>query len=46
VIQEIVGRGGWSQGQAIALIITGTGKRTAEAVDGTAAPILHVEFTS
>ena len=46
VLQEIVGQGGWSQGHAIALIITGTGKRTAEAVDGTAAPILHVEFTS
>ena len=46
VLQEIVGQAGWSQGRAIALIITGTGKRTAEAVDGTAAPILHVVFTS
>ena len=44
VVQEIVDRPGWSSGGAIAFIITGTGERTAEAFDGTAAPVLHLEF--
>jgi hypothetical protein len=47
VIQEIVGRSGWSSGNSLVVIITGTGKRTAEAVDGNAsgAPVLHFEFS-
>ncbi len=36
VIGEIVGRPGWVPGHALALIITGTGRRTAEAFDGAA----------
>ncbi|HSF14766.1 MAG TPA: Ig-like domain-containing protein, partial [Vicinamibacteria bacterium] len=46
VIQQIVNRSGWVSGNSIAIIITGTGKRTAEAYDGvaTAAPLLHVEY--
>ena len=28
----------------MAIVLTGTGTRTAEAFDGTAAPVLHVEF--
>jgi hypothetical protein len=44
VIQEIVNRLGWSSGNSLVIIITGTGKRTAEAYDGTAAPLLHVEY--
>lgn len=47
VVQEIVDRPGWNSGQALALLITGTGKRTAESQDGDAAgaPRLVVEYT-
>ncbi|MGH7742761.1 MAG: PKD domain-containing protein, partial [Candidatus Eiseniibacteriota bacterium] len=47
-IQEIVGRPGWASGNAMVVIITGTGHRTAWAWDGGAAncPLLHVEYTS
>ena len=46
VIQEVVSRPGWASGNAIAVIATGSGRRTAEAVDGDAAgaPLLHVEY--
>ncbi len=47
VIQEIVGRPGWSSGNSLAVIISGTGERTAESFDGrqsTGAPLLHVEY--
>jgi hypothetical protein len=30
----------------MAIIIRGTGKRTAEAFNGTRAPVLHVEYTT
>ena len=48
VLQEIVGRPGWASGNALALIITGTGHRTAESFEGkvAAAALLHVEFAS
>lgn len=47
VVQEIVNRPGWEPGNALALIIDGTGARIAEAYDGdpAAAPLLHVEYT-
>ncbi len=45
VIQEIVNRPGWTPGNAVALIVTGSGKRVAESYDGTAAPLLHVEYS-
>jgi hypothetical protein len=45
VLQEIVSRPGWTPGHAVAVIITGSGTRTAEAFNGTAAPVLHVEYT-
>ncbi len=47
VIQEIVNRPGWSSGNSLAIIVTGTGSRTAESFDGaaSAAPLLHVEYT-
>lgn len=47
VLQEIVSRPGWTPGNAIALIIRGTGHRTGESYEGDApaAPLLHVEFT-
>jgi subtilisin family serine protease len=48
VIQAIVDRGGWTSGNALALLITGAGHRTAESYEGRAAgaPLLHVEFTT
>jgi hypothetical protein len=47
-LQEIVNRAGWASGNALALIITGTGHRTARAYDGkpTGAPLLHIEYTT
>jgi len=46
IIQEIVDRAGWTDGNAIVIIITGTGKRTAESYNGNpvAAPLLHIEY--
>ena len=46
VIQEIVNRPGWSSGNSLVLIITGTGKRVAEAYEGQSAgaPLLHIEY--
>ncbi len=46
VIQEIVNGPGWSSGNALSIIIDGTGKRVAESYDGvaSAAPRLHIEY--
>ncbi|MDX1516740.1 MAG: hypothetical protein R3288_07865, partial [Woeseiaceae bacterium] len=46
VIQEIVNRPGWASGNALAVIISGSGVRTAESYEGDpgGAPTLHVEF--
>ena len=46
IIQEIVNRPGWNSLSALALIISGTGDRTAESFDGSpsGAPILYVEY--
>ena len=47
VLQEVVNRTGWASGNALVVIITGTGKRTAESYNGdqAGAPLLHVEYT-
>ena len=47
VVQEIVSRSDWRQGNALALIIRGTGERTAESWNGErdAAPRLHLTWT-
>ena len=47
VLQEVVARSGWSSGNALALIITGTGRRVALPYDGSPAdaPLLHVEYS-
>ncbi len=47
IIQEIVNRPGYSQGSAISIIITGSGRRTAEAYEGVAgsAALLTVDYT-
>jgi hypothetical protein len=46
VIQEIVNRSGWTSGNALALIVSGTGKRVAVAFEGEAAgaALLHLEY--
>jgi len=46
VVQEIVSRPGWASGNALVLVITGTGKRVAKSFDGDAAgaPLLHVVY--
>ena len=46
VIQEVVSRPGWQAGQAIVVLIDGTGRRTAESFNGnaSAAPLLHIEY--
>jgi hypothetical protein len=48
VIQEVVDRPGWSSGNALAIIITGTGRRVAESFNGdkAGAPLLHVEYAA
>ena len=47
-IEEVVGRGGWSYGNALVVVLTGTGERTAESYNGDSAgaPLLHVEYTT
>jgi hypothetical protein len=46
VIQEIVNRPGWASGNSLVILISGTGKRVAEAYNGdrAGAPLLHVEY--
>ncbi len=46
ILREIVSRSGWTSGNALVLLISGTGHRTAEAVEGDAAgaPLLHVDL--
>lgn len=44
VVQQIVSRQGWSSGNDLVLIISGTGKRTADSFEGKWPPVLHVEF--
>jgi PKD repeat protein len=48
LIQEVVNRSGWASGNALAIIVTGSGRRTALSRDGNkaSAPLLHVEFTT
>ncbi|MGH3660035.1 MAG: PKD domain-containing protein, partial [Micromonosporaceae bacterium] len=46
LVQAIVSRPGWTQGNALAIQFRGTGRRTADAFEGgaTFAPLLHVEY--
>ena len=46
VIQEIVSQEGWASGNSVAIIVTGSGKRTAEAFDGSRGPMLHIEYST
>jgi len=48
IVQEIVSETGWSSGNAMAFIFTGSGKRVAVSYEGdrTGAPLLYVEYTT
>ncbi len=50
IVQEIVNRGGWSNGNSMAFIINGSGERTAEAYNGDSSksPVLTIvaDFTA
>ncbi|MGH8928577.1 MAG: PKD domain-containing protein, partial [Acidimicrobiia bacterium] len=46
LIQEVVQRPGWAGGNAIALIITGSGTRIANAIEGGFASHLHVVYST
>ncbi|MDX1430301.1 MAG: hypothetical protein R3282_08440, partial [Rhodothermales bacterium] len=47
IVQEIVSRGDWTSGNAMAFFVTGSGERTAESYNGDSngAPLLHIEWT-
>ena len=48
IVQEIVSETDWNSGNAMAFILTGSGKRVAEAYDGdqSGAPQLYIEYTT
>ncbi|MCE7983245.1 MAG: hypothetical protein DYG89_18890 [Caldilinea sp. CFX5] len=48
ILQEVVNRSDWAAGNALALIMSGVGRRTAVAYDGnpSQAPLLHVEYAT
>lgn len=44
IVQELVNRPGWASGNAIVLIITGTGRRVAHTFESGIPAVLHVEY--
>ncbi|MEJ2139173.1 MAG: metallophosphoesterase [Gammaproteobacteria bacterium] len=46
IIQEVIDRPGWSSGNSLSILVTGSGQRTAESYEGnsSAAPLLVVEY--
>ncbi len=48
VLQQVIDRPGWANGNAVVFIITGSGKRVADSFEGgpNNAPVLHVEYGS
>jgi hypothetical protein len=44
VVQQLVSRPGWTNGNAIVLIITGTGRRVAHTFESGVPAVLHVEY--
>ena len=48
IVQEIIDQSGWSSGNAMTFVITGSGSVSASSYDGSSsdAPILHVEYTA
>jgi hypothetical protein len=47
LVQKLVDRPGWSEGNAIAVFFSGSGERAAKSYDGApgGAPLLHVDYT-
>ncbi|MFN8383986.1 MAG: spherulation-specific family 4 protein [Anaerolineales bacterium] len=47
IVQEIINQTNWASGNSMVIIISGTGKRVAEAyeVDPAGAPLLHIEYS-
>jgi len=48
VVQEVVNQSGWTASSNLAIVITGSGRRTAKAYNGSSsqAPLLHIEYTT
>ncbi len=46
LVQEVIDRPGWTPGNALTLLIAGSGRRTAESLEGGFPPTLTVEFAS
>jgi hypothetical protein len=46
VVQEVVNRAGWASGNAMAFVLTGSGRRTAEAFEGGAPAVLQVSYVT
>ena len=44
VVQEVVNRPGWAAGNALTVILTGSGRRAAESLEGGAPPVLRVRY--
>ena len=44
MLQEVVNRPGWASGNALVILASGDGRRTAESFEGGAAPVLHVKY--
>ena len=44
VVQEVVNRPGWAAGNALTVILTGSGRRAAESFEGGAPPVLRVKY--
>lgn len=46
VVQEVISRGTWTSGNALTILVNGTGKRVAESYNGSPddASLLHVEY--
>jgi hypothetical protein len=46
IVQELVLRPGWTNGNAMAFIVTGTGQRVADSLEGSFATVLHVVYST
>ncbi|ABE52855.1 LamG-like jellyroll fold domain-containing protein [Methanococcoides burtonii] len=47
VVQEVIGRPGWSSGNSLSIIINGNGRRTVESYNGvpSSAPLLNITYS-
>ena len=47
LVQQLINRPGWATGNAMAFIVSGSGRRVAESADGSSGdePVLHIDFT-